>query len=249
MKVSLILTTFNNENRLPLTLDSIEKQDYEDIEVIIKDGGSSDRTLEIAEDYAGRSKYSYFITRSDDKGIYDAMNQGIAFAKGEIIAPFNDQFVTENAVSKLVNAIECAPDVIGVHSDLVYTRDGKVVRYWKNGPQKSIYTGWMPGHPTLFLKRGVYDKYGLYDDSYIIAADYEFMVRFLSDKKVHNKLAYVPEVLVDMDYGGTSNKSFRSYIESLKEGHRALKQNGISPAFIIDCLRTLTVLRQFCRKK
>ena len=115
------------------------------------------------------------------------------------------------------------------------------------GPQKSLYSGWMPGHPTLFLKREIYEKYGLYNPEYRIAADYEFMIRFLKDKE--NQLAYLPQVIIRMYYGGTSTGSTGSYLLSLKEGHRALKDNGIKGAFVIDILRTCRVLLQFLVKE
>lgn len=114
------------------------------------------------------------------------------------------------------------------------------------GSQKSIYTGWMPGHPTLFLKREIYEEYGLYKTDYKISADYEFMIRFLKDKQNH--LAYLPEILVRMYYGGTSTSDTRSYIKSLKEGHKALKENGVHCAWIVDAIRTIRVLLQFIIK-
>ena len=109
--------------------------------------------------------------------------------------------------------------------------------------QGDINEGWMPGHPTLYLKRWVYETYGLYDTSYICSADYEFMVRILKDRKV--KLAYVPQVLVRMFYGGTSTGSAGSYWISVKEGHRALRQNNIHFAWLLIFRRTLIVLKQF----
>ncbi|MDD6038909.1 MAG: hypothetical protein PUD20_08965, partial [bacterium] len=129
------------------------------------------------------------------------------------------------------------------HADLVYATDERVVRYWKMGPQKSLYRGWMPGHPTLFLRREIYDTYGLYDDSFRIAADYEFMIRFLKDKE--NKLAYLPKTIISMYYGGVSTNNPVSYLASLQEGHRALKMNRIRFACWIDLLRTSRVLLQF----
>ena len=114
------------------------------------------------------------------------------------------------------------------------------------GSQKSLYSGWMPGHPTLFLKREIYEKYGLYSLKYKIAADYEFMIRFLKDKG--NKLEYLPETIIQMYYGGTSTSDMESYLTSLREGHKALKENGIKGAFFIDALRTCRVLKQFVKR-
>lgn len=245
-KVSLILTTYNNSENLSRTLASIEQQDYPDIEVNIKDGGSTDDTLAIIGEYASSSHNQVNGITGSDRGIYDAMNQGYALSSGEIIVFFNDLFVCNNAISKMVEIIESQPDCVGAHADLIYATDDKIIRYWKMGPQKSLKTGWMPGHPTLFLKREIYEKYGLYKTDYKVAADYEFMVRFLKDE--NNRLAYLPEVIIRMYYGGTSTSSTGSYLISLREGHRALKENAIKGALIIDFLRTCRVIRQFIQK-
>lgn len=241
--ISLILTTYNSEENLKRTLKSIESQDYPAIEVVIKDGGSTDRTLNIIKEYERKSQYQVKWSTARDSGIYDAMNQGYEMASGDIIVFFNDLFQTKFAVSQMIKVIEEHPECVGAHADLVYAADEKVVRYWKMGPQKSLYLGWMPGHPTLFLKREIYEKYGLYNSHYRIAADYEFMIRFLKDK--NNQLAYLPETIIRMYYGGTSTSGTGSYLLSLKEGHRALKENGIKGAFVIDFFRTCRVLLQF----
>lgn len=244
--VSLILTTYNSAGQLARTLESIEKQDYPKIEVNIKDGGSADGTLELIKEYERTSSHTVNWTSGRDGGIYDAMNQGYELSTGDIIVFFNDLFMERDAVSRMMRRLEENPECVGVHADLVYATDEKIVRYWKMGPQKSLYLGWMPGHPTLFLKREIYEKYGLYNPEYKIAADYEFMVRFLKDRE--NRLAYRPETIIRMFYGGASNSSLRSYLLSLEEGHRALKENGIKGASVIDIFRTCRVLWQFVKR-
>lgn len=246
-KVSLILTTFNCGTNLQKTLSSIEDQDYPNIEVVIKDGKSIDNTIAIIKKYEKESHNMVVWSSEKDTGIYDAMNQGYKLCSGDIIAFFNDVFLKKDAISKLINKLEeinpkTGKEYVGVHADLVYMKDGKVVRTWKMG-KGNIYQGWMPGHPTLFLKREIYEKYGLYNTSYRISADYEFMIRFLKDKQ--NELAYVSETIISMFYGGTSNNGLRSYLISLTEGHDALKRNGIKAAWIIDIRRIIRVLIQF----
>lgn len=248
-KVSLILTTYNCAENLKNTLDSIEKQDYPNIEIIVKDGMSTDNTMEIIKEHQKKSKYSIVYQSDKDAGLYDAMNRGIKLSTGDIVAIFNERFLESDAVSKLVSVIEKGDAdgecrYVGAHCDLYYMDGEKIVRKWKMG-QGSINQGWMPGHPTLFLKREIYDKYGLYNTKYKISADYEFMTRFLKDSD--NRLAYVPEVLVGMYYGGTSTNGVGSYLKSLKEGHQALKENNYPHAWLIDFKRTLRVLKQFIR--
>lgn len=250
-KVSLILTTYNCKNNLEKTLESIESQDYGDIEVVIKDGNSVDGTQEVIKLYAQRSKFKVIWTSKSDSGIYDAMNYGYSMSKGDILLFFNDKFTCKNAVTKLVHAMEQTNTETnkvydGVHSDLIYVDNDRAVRYWKMG-QGRINYGWMPAHPTLCLRRAVYEKYGLYDSSYKCSADYEFMVRILSDNTV--KLAYVPEILVSMFYGGTSSNGFKNYWISLKEAHLALKRNNVKNSWIIDLRRTGKVFRQFWMAK
>ena len=249
-KVSLILTTYNSSENLKKTLESIEQQDYSNIEVVIKDGGSTDQTLDIIKQYQEQSKYNVVWGSQKDQGIYDAMNQGYAMSSGDIIAFFNDVFAENEVVSKLVTKIEeINPDTgeecVGVHADLVYVDGERTVRKWKMG-KGNIYQGWMPGHPTLFLKREIYEKYGLYNTSFKIAADYEFMIRFLKDEE--NQLAYLPETVIKMFYGGTSSGGLKSYLISLVEGHKALKINGVKWASLIDIKRTIRVLLQFVTK-
>lgn len=242
-KVSLILTTYNSAVNLRRTLESIEQQDYPDIEVNIKDGGSVDDTLMIIQDYAKESCHTVNWTSSPDTGIYDAMNQGYELSGGDVIVFFNDLFTGPHVISRMMALLEEHPECVGAHADLVYATEEKVIRKWKMGNQKSLHLGWMPGHPTLFLKREIYEKYGLYRTNYKVAADYEFMVRFLKDKQ--NRLAYLPEIIVRMYYGGTSTESSGSYLISLEEGHRALKENGISFGWVADMFRTCRVLLQF----
>lgn len=247
LKVSLLVTTYNVKDHLRITLDHITRQDYRDMEVVIVDGMSTDGTVDVIQEYAERMEQNDSITvrwiSEEDQGLYDAMNKAYRLSTGDIIAVCNDMLYTEDAVSKLVRAIEqCGRSCIGAHADLVYVEGERVVRSWHMGEGR-LRQGWMPGHPTLFLRREIYEKYGLYDNRYRCAADYEFMVRFLKDE--NNRLAYVPEVLVAMFYGGTSNAGLSNYLVSFKESYQALRKNKVKCPFLITALRTFRVLRQF----
>lgn len=252
-KVSLLVTTYNVKNDLAVTLAGIEQQDYAPIEVVIVDGGSRDGTVEMIREFAGGHPESERRTddramtvrwiSEPDKGLYDAMNKAWDMCSGDIVAVCNDRLCTADTVTKLVSAIEQGGEnCIGAHADLVYVEGERVVRTWHMGNGR-LADGWMPGHPTLFLKREIYERYGTYDIRYRCAADYEFMVRFLKDEK--NRLAYVPEVLIAMYYGGTSNAGLRNYLVSFKEGYLALKTNGVPHPLLITVKRTIRVLRQF----
>ena len=247
-KVSLLVTTYNVQDNLTVTLKSIEAQDYANIEVVIVDGQSEDGTLDVIQEFVRlHSEESGAITvrwvSELDRGLYDAMNKAWTMCTGDIIAVCNDRLCTSDAITKLVQAIEQGGgECIGAHADLVYVDGERVVRKWHMGEGK-LSQGWMPGHPTLFLKREVYEQYGVYDISYRCAADYEFMVRFLKEEK--NRLAYVPEVLIAMFYGGTSNAGLRNYVVSFWEGYRALKKNGVPHPLMITLKRTIRVLKQF----
>lgn len=243
-KVSLILTTYNCRDQLDQTLCSIQKQDYENLEVIIKDGGSEDGTLDIIQNYLVQGM-SIIWKSQRDQGIYDAMNQGYSLSSGEIIAFFNDQFTQNNAVSLLVNAIrEGGDDCIGAHADLIYTDGDRIIRSWHMGKGR-ISHGWMPGHPTLYLKRVIFEQYGIFDTRYKIAADYEFMIRFLYSNE--ERLAYVSKILVKMYYAGTSTNGLGSYLLSLHEGYQALVKNGVRHARWVSIWRTIRVLKQFIK--
>lgn len=240
-KVSIITTTYNDGDALRKTIEQIKKQDYENIEYIIVDGASTDHTMEVikeAEQYFG-DRLRWISEK--DQGIYDAINKGLKMATGDYIGTCFDQFAGNDVISKMVAVME-KEGTDGVHGDLDYMDGEKVVRRWRQG-QGDIRKGWMPGHPTLYLKKEVYEKYGLYKTDYRISADYEYMIRILKDGEV--KLSYLPEVLIKMAHGGTSTGSLGAYLEGMKEGHRALKENGVKLAWLVDLRRTLRVLGQF----
>lgn len=243
-KVSIITTTYNDKENLKKTIAQVKNQDYENIEYVIVDGGSTDGTREVIEEAA-----EYFGDRlvwisEKDKGIYDAINKGIRLSTGDILGCCFDQYAGSDVISKMVAIME-KEGTDGVHGDLYYMEGDKVVRWWHQG-QGKIRFGWMPGHPTLYLKKDVYDRYGLYKTDYRISADYEFMIRILKDNQV--KLSYLPEVLIYMAHGGTSTNSLGAYLAGMKEGHRALRENGVRCAWFTDLCRTLRVLAQFVKK-
>lgn len=261
-KVSLILSTYNCKDNLKKTFSSIDTQDYPNIEVCIADSCSTDGTIDLIKDYELLQKSNkennlpYREVRwvsKKDSGIYEGLNNSIGLATGDYIQIMNDTYTCPEAISLLVSAVEKADMakqssdtyITGSHSDLVYSEGDKVIRTWKMG-DGTLRSGWMPAHPTMMLKRDVYERYGLYDTSYVSAADYEFIVRILKDKS--NRIAYVPHNLVSMFYGGTSSGGLYNYWRSISESLRALRENKVRFGLGITLLRTIRVALQFIKK-
>lgn len=241
LKVSLVLTTFNSRENFIKTYESVRRQTYPYIEIVVVDGASTDGTKEEIAKRAETDRNMQWISEKDT-GLYNAMNKGLHMAQGDVVAFFNDEFLTERAVEKYIGIME-ERGSDGAHSDLVYRdANGKVVRKWRMG-EGSIYQGWLPGHPTLYLKKEIYLKYGDYKEDYRCSADYEFMVRILKGGDV--SLAYIPETLISMFYGGTSSNGPKAYWVSTWEGVRALRENKVHWAIWITLLRILRVLGQF----
>lgn len=242
-KVSIITMTYNDCEHLQKSIDRILAQDYENIEYVLVDGGSTDGTMEVIKATAQKLGDRMKWVSEPDRGLYDALNKGIAMSTGDIVGIMNDEFTTNDAISKMVAAIE-REGADGVHADVNYVNGDKIIRKWRMG-EGTIQGGWMPSHPTFYLKREVYEKYGDYKIDYRIAADYELMIRLLYHKKI--KLAYINEVLVQMFHGenSTSTGGFKNYLESFAEGLRALRENHVRFAFIVNCIRTVRVLLEF----
>ena len=212
MKVSLITIAYNSAETIEDTIKSIVAQDYSNIEYIIIDGGSTDNTLSIVDKF--KDSITTIISEPD-KGIYDAMNKGVQNATGDIVGILNsdDIYADNKVVSRIVEAIG---NKDSIYADLVYVdRDNtdKVTRYWKSGKyRKGIFKkGWMPPHPTFFIKKSCYDQYGTYNLQLKSAADYELMLRMLHKHNI--SVAYLPEVITKMRVGGQSNATLLNRIQ------------------------------------
>jgi glycosyltransferase involved in cell wall biosynthesis len=228
MKVSIITVVYNNKVTIADAIESVLSQDYPEIEHIIIDGLSTDGTQEIIRSYGDR--ITRFVSEKD-KGIYDAMNKGIKLASGNIIGILNsDDFYENNdVISTVVKEFE-AKNVDSVFADLVFiTREEpqKIVRYYDSSyfNSKRFSYGWMPAHPTFFVKRDIYERYGLFKTDYKIASDYELLARFLAKYKI--SYSYIPKVIIKMRTGGLSTKNLKSSWILNKEVVRACTENGI----------------------
>ncbi|MBL6590143.1 MAG: glycosyltransferase [Flavobacteriaceae bacterium] len=225
MKISLISISYNSESTISKTFQSVKNQSFNNYEYLLIDGGSKDGTLNIAK----KQDYISKIVSEPDKGIYDALNKGIKNSTGEIIGFLNsdDTFYDEDSLKHFVDAFDDDTDC--VFGDLIYTdKNENIKRVWEGSAFKkgAFKKGWMPAHPTFYCRRSVYDKLGLYDDSFKIAGDFELMLRFLEKHKIRSK--YIPKTLVNMKVGGASNNGLKSKLDILKEEFRAFDQNDIS---------------------
>jgi glycosyltransferase involved in cell wall biosynthesis len=230
MKVSIITISYNSAATLKDTIESVVNQSYKDIEYIIVDGKSTDTTLDIIDSY--KNNISQFVSEKDH-GLYDALNKGIVMATGDVIGILHsDDFYTDHLViEKLVEQMK-SHQADAVYADLYYVDKNdtnKIFRKWKSGEYKigQFLKGWMPPHPTFFVKREYYEKYGKFNLSFHSAADYELMLRFIH--KHHLKLAYLPEFIIKMRVGGKSNVSLKNRIRANQEDRRAWKINGLKP--------------------
>ena len=240
-KVSVVTTTYNDIENLKRILAEVKKQTYPNIEHIIVDGGSTDGTVDLLKELEEKEPGRISWLSEKDNGIYDAINKGICMATGDIVGCCFDRYADEGVLMRMVEIME-KEGTDGVHGDLCYMDGDRIVRKWHQG-QGVIRSGWMPGHPTLYLKKEVYDRFGLYRTDYRISGDYEFMVRILYRKEV--TLSYLPEILIYMSHGGTSTNSLGAYVESMMEGHRALVENHVPFAWLTDLCRVVRVLSQF----
>ena len=228
MKISIITVVWNNKETIKDAINSVLNQTYKDIEYIIIDGASTDGTIDIVKSYG--DKITKFVSEPDD-GLYDAMNKGISLATGDVVGILNsdDFYIDEFVIQKVVGEFE-EKKVDSVYADLVFVKPEnleKTVRYYDSSQfnlSKFAY-GWMPAHPTFFVKREVYNKYGVFRTDLKIAADFDILARFLYTHKI--SYSYMQDVLVKMRVGGVST-SFSSIWINNMEALKVCKENGIN---------------------
>ncbi len=228
MKISVVTAVMNGRATLAQMMQSLTDQTYRDVEHVVQDGGSTDGTLAYLQDSGHRAMS---LVSNVDTGIYDAINQGIGRATGDVIGLLHadDQLASPDVLAGVAEALQ-DPTIDGVYGDLQYvSRDdgARVIRHWKAGPfvQAQLRRGWMPPHPTLYLRREVFARSGLYDTSYRISGDYDGMLRFLTSGQV--RLGYIPQVMVRMKIGGISNRSFAHMIRKSREDYRAIRRHKV----------------------
>lgn len=248
MKITIITATYNSAATVRDTLESIAAQSHADIEHLIIDGLSRDHTLDIVKEFSHVAR----VVSGKDDGIYDAMNKGVQLASGEVIGILNsDDFYTSEKVLEKVAAAFQDHSVDAVYGDLQYVKQDdvrSVIRTWRAGKYKKrhFHYGWMPPHPTFFVRNSLYKKAGLFNTSLRSAADYELMLRMIVR---HNaSIKYIPEVLVKMRDGGMSNASLGNRLRANREDREAWALNGLKPYFFTRWLKPLRKVFQFINR-
>ncbi len=249
MKVSIITIAYNSAETIEDTIKSVLAQTYADLEYIVVDGASKDRTMDIVNSYSERIST---IVSEPDKGIYDAMNKGVQLATGDVIGILNsDDFYADTEVISDIVKQFTSSRADAVYADLTYVErnnTNKVIRYWKAGTYKpgQFLKGWMPPHPTFFLKSEIYKKHGTYSTELKSAADYELMLRMIHKHQI--QVDYLPRVITLMREGGESNVSLKNRIRANKEDRKAWKMNNLKPHPLTLFRKPLSKLSQFIKK-
>lgn len=245
MKVTIITVCYNRKSTIENAIKSVLEQNYKDIEYIIVDGNSSDGTKEIIESY--RDRISQYISEPDN-GMYDAINKGLKLATGDVIGLMHsdDEFYDVNTIRKIAARFDYDSTLDGVYGDGVYVSNDSNERLIRNRiggifSLKKVKEGWLPLHPTVYLKKSVIDKYGVYNLDFKIASDTEFLLRYLYKYKI--KVSYINSYIVKMRMGGMSTNIKKAF-EVLYEDYKIYKFHGLA-AFLVVFLKKTIALKQY----
>jgi glycosyltransferase involved in cell wall biosynthesis len=248
LKISIITVCYNAEANIQETIESVLAQDYDNVEYIIIDGKSSDKTVNIIEKFKGKLTY----ISEPDKGIYDAINKGLKLAAGDIIGIIgaDDFYPSPDVLSTVADTFQKS-ETEAVYGDKQYVNPDdtkKIVRYWKSGLYniENWLNGWMPPHLSFYLKKSVYDKYGHYKTDFTCSGDYELMLRMLYKNKV--SAVYIPKVLMTMRNGGTSTASWKHRLKANMEDRKAWEINGLKPRWYTLLWKPLSKVTQLLNK-
>lgn len=246
MKISLITVVYNGEKFLQDCFNSVIAQTYPNVEYLVIDGASTDKTLNIIQQ--NQAHIDYFISEKD-QGLYDAINKGIQQATGDIIGILNadDKFATIDVLSSVAEVFMANPAINGLYGNLdyIHATSDKIVRKWRSKPAipEDMEKGWMPAHPTLYLKRTLFEEYGNYALDLGTAADYELILRYFYTHKI--KTIYMPLLMVKMRVGGVSNQSLKSRYYAFINDYKALKRNKVPNPLFVLVRKKLSKIGQF----
>lgn len=243
MKISIITATFNSGKTVRDTLESVLRQTFRDIEYIIVDGASTDDTLDAVREYEPKFGGRLRWISEPDRGIYDAMNKGLAMATGEVVGILNsDDFFSSDEVLEHVADALSNSEIDAVYGDIHFVRDDdltKCVRYYssKRFRRWQMRMGFMPAHPSFYCRRSVYERYGVFDPSFRISADFELLLRLIFIERI--KAQYISMDFVTMRIGGASTSGMKSYIERFRENSTIFKKNGVYSNYVLESFRYL----------
>ena len=245
INISIITAVYNNKNYIQFSIDSFNTQSFNNKSHIMIDGNSNDGTKEFLLE--NKSYFSTLISEKDS-GFYDALNKGLKLAKGDVVGLLHsdDQYANKNVLKK-ISRIFSDPKIDIVYGDLDYVSQDdptKIIRHWRAGEFSldKLKSGWMPPHPTFFIRRKLLNKIGGFDTGYKIAADYDFMLRALTQKYI--KVVYLPEVLIKMRVGGMSNRSLKNILLKSYEDYQIIRRHKIGGIGTLLC-KNLSKISQF----
>ena len=241
LKISIITATYNSGKTLRDTIESVLSQTYSDFEHLIIDGGSKDDTLKIIKEYEPKYNGRLRWISEPDKGLYDAMNKGIGMATGDVVGILNsDDFYTSDKILEILSSALEKSGADAVYGDVHFVNDDnldKCVRYYssKGFRRWKMRLGWMPAHPSFYCRRSVYERYGTFDISFKIGADFENLLRLIFVNKI--KTVYVPVDCVTMRTGGASTQGMKSHRQILSDHLKAYKKNGVYSNILFESMR------------
>lgn len=248
MKISIITVSYNSSLTITRTIESVLSQKNVDLEYVIVDGASKDGTVDIIRQYAEKNPCIKWISEKDN-GIYDAMNKGIGLATGKVIGILNsdDYYAGDTVLEEIVKTFCDDNTLESCYGNLLYVKNKKPYRYWKSGKPRSFINGWMPPHPAFFVRKVVYEKYGVFRLDCGTTADYELMLRFLEKYKISSK--WVNKVITHMTAGGASNSGIESRINAYKNDEMAWSVNNLRPGCLTLQLKKIRKLPQYITAK
>lgn len=240
MKITIITVSYKSEATIRDTIESVLSQSYPDLEYIIVDGASKDGTVDIIKEYEPKFGNRLKWVSEPDKGLYDAMNKGIRMASGDVVGILNsdDLFYDSKVLYDVAQAFD--KDTEAIFGNLYFVKPDDVdciVRAWKGSAYASFRKGWHPAHPTFYVRREVYGRYGLFDTSFDVSADFELMLRFIEKNRIRTK--YLDRYMVRMRMGGESTGNIRNIIKGNKNIIRAFRKNGIRVSCLYPVYRLL----------
>lgn len=255
MKISVITATWNSASTVRDTIESVLRQSYPDIEHIIVDGGSKDSTVDVIKEYEPRYNGRLKWISEPDKGIYDAMNKGIAMATGDVVGILNsdDFYTSDDVLAHVASAFEGLGDELdAVYGDIHFVDDSdltKCVRYYSSAGFKrsKMRRGWMPAHPSFYCRKSVYEKFGMFDISFKIGADFENLLRLIFVNRIRTR--YIPVDFVTMRTGGASTSGLASHKQIYRDHRRAYKKNGVYSNFFLEGIRYVEKLCELIVQK